>query len=834
MLQTSLKTDDVRVLLIVDDGSQQQTTVLLNGVLQLVTMSPEALHYHEQIDAVLLAVTPLKEDLLRSVREIYADEVLIVLTGDDSFSTAWVEAYRILEIVPLERIHEVWLGDYLRQLIQGAERDIENRLMRDIARILNQSADPDQAIDALFRRLQDAIPYDTVDITLLEDENLRVTYGQGYPADVMRELRHTSLPVSDSYQRHVIDADEPILVGDVRQDAALAETWLLDWARSWIGMPLKRGDRVLGVINFNSGQPNRFNRRHLVRLQAIAAHLSALVEMIQLHNRLEHNNNLLAAISRQNAFLQTSLNGYDRLDDLCHFIAHTVVQLFGKTDCGVMLLDKDEAELVRYTRVGDYDVTASAPLHLDGDGLAVEAVTTGSTVYAPDVSQVPNYLPNEPRTRSELVIPLKTRSGVIGVLDLQSTQEDAFGRLDRDGLVAFAEHAAMAIHNLQLYSRVREHTLELEERVKQHTVALQHSKERVEAILNRTGDALALLHTDGSIAQVNSAFERLFSVQPDELYAVSIETMAVAEHRGRMQRLIESVQSSGEQQTADVTMQNAAKRMFAAEITLSVVRFHGHERSDMVCSIRDVSKHKTIETTLRSKLESERELNELKTRFILTVTHEFRTPLAVILSSSELLRDFGHGMDEERREKHFERILQQVKHMEGILADALVVEQAQQRQTDFHPMPVDGLQLLKDAVRVLNAMDGHPPIVLSLHPDDEADFSIKADQVLLRQIFDNLLSNAVKYAPTSDRVLVSLMSRAEAIVLRVEDDGIGIPQDDQPHLFKPFFRAANVSTIQGSGLGLSIVKTAVELHNGQLEIQSQEGSGTVITVTLPR
>src|SRR5262249_16057348 len=133
------------------------------------------------------------------------------------------------------------------------------------------------------------------------------------------------------------------------------------------------------------------------------------------------------------------------LDELGYHVARTVVDEFGQLDCGVMLVDRSRGQLIRLARAGEYEVEARSPLYIQGNGVVPEAVRSGKVIYAPDVREDSRYITSDARTRSELVIPLISVKGVIGVLDLQSTQLDAFGEQDRRVLQAFAEQASAAM-----------------------------------------------------------------------------------------------------------------------------------------------------------------------------------------------------------------------------------------------------------------------------------------------------------------------------------------------------------------------------------------------------
>ena len=253
---------------------------------------------------------------------------------------------------------------------------------------------------------------------------------------------------------------------------------------------------------------------------------------------------------------------------------------------------------------------------------------------------------------------------------------------------------------------------------------------------------------------------------------------------------------------------------------------------------QDITKYKRVEQDIRNALEKEKQLNELKSRFITMASHEFRTPLATILGSSEILRYFGQKCSDEKRLKHYNRIQTGVEQMTRLLDDVLIIGRAEAGRLPFQPIAIDivafctnlteELQLsIADKKTIALRLQFQPPAIA------QSVTIIHADEQLLRQILTNLLSNAIKYSHPGDAVDFSIILESDAVLFSVCDRGIGIPQDDLPHLFEQFHRAGNVGTTQGTGLGLSIVKKSVELHGGSIQVSSLVGQGTTMTVTLP-
>jgi len=233
---------------------------------------------------------------------------------------------------------------------------------------------------------------------------------------------------------------------------------------------------------------------------------------------------------------------------------------------------------------------------------------------------------------------------------------------------------------------------------------------------------------------------------------------------------------------------------------------------------------------LEAALTKEQELRLLKSRFVAMASHEFRNPLTTIMSSNNLLRDYGDRMSPERRIIHMERIEGAVNQMLYMLDDMLVIGRVETGMLNLNQSEFSLAELSNTIVEELRQMypDSHQLIFECYY-----DSMVFADQKLIRYVIVNLLTNALKYSPDGGDVVLRLAREHEQILIQVEDRGIGVPEQDKAALFGAFHRASNVGEIEGTGLGLTIVKQAVELHHGSISFESQVGLGTVFTVALP-
>lgn len=278
--------------------------------------------------------------------------------------------------------------------------------------------------------------------------------------------------------------------------------------------------------------------------------------------------------------------------------------------------------------------------------------------------------------------------------------------------------------------------------------------------------------------------------------------------------------------TAEVQMKRKDGSLFWVQIDGTAV-VQGPSRGT-VWTYVDVTQRRIAAEEMQRALARERELGELKTRLLSMASHEFRTPLAAILSSAELVGHYGDKIGPEEQRTIMADLVAAARRMQLMLDDMLTLGQAEAGRLMFQPKPADIEALCRQTLaEVRSAQPGHRLVLQTVRGGVR-----KVDARLVQYILGNLLTNACKYSPAASEVHVRL-DCGEAIRLEVSDSGIGIPPQDLPHLFESFRRGANAGHRPGSGLGLAIVKRCVELHGGEVAVVSTLGEGSRFTVTLP-
>lgn len=257
--------------------------------------------------------------------------------------------------------------------------------------------------------------------------------------------------------------------------------------------------------------------------------------------------------------------------------------------------------------------------------------------------------------------------------------------------------------------------------------------------------------------------------------------------------------------------------------------------------ISDVTERQAVEQALRDRerlqmaLEAERNLGEMRNRFMLVVSHEFRTPLSIILTSSEMLDRYYDRLEPDRRRERLNIIRSQVQHLRAMLDEISIVVRSELGRLEYHPTDTEVVEFVRQVAEETGSTMGllHQINVIA----EPASLHARVDITLLRHILTNLLSNAIKFSEAQDdiqmRVYLDRRQRLPSVVFEVADHGIGIEQHDLEHLFEPFFRGRNVGSISGTGLGLKVVRDCLARHGGTITVISAPNSGSTFTASIP-
>jgi PAS domain S-box-containing protein len=360
--------------------------------------------------------------------------------------------------------------------------------------------------------------------------------------------------------------------------------------------------------------------------------------------------------------------------------------------------------------------------------------------------------------------------------------------------------------------------------------ALQRTSSEREAIFNSALVGI-VFNVARRIQWVNKKCSELLGYSPQELVGKSTRVFYVSDasyqHDG--QATLDNLRAHGHYTTERQLVRRGGEIFWVQLAGRCVV--DRDPDAGVIWTLLDITERRNAEDGIRNALEQQKELNALRSRFVSMTSHEFRTPLATIMSSAELLKTYGAQLPEDEQMELLGSIEAGVHRMTRMLDRMLLIGRADAQLLDFHPQDIDLQRLCVGCVDEARRQhsDAPNPVALTYDlPSPNGNF----DERLLRHILNNLLSNAIKYSPSGKLVRLQVRAVGAHTVFDVVDEGIGIPTHEIPHLFEPFHRASNVGNIHGTGLGLSIVKKAVERHGGKVEVRSSQHNGSHFTVTI--
>ncbi len=407
---------------------------------------------------------------------------------------------------------------------------------------------------------------------------------------------------------------------------------------------------------------------------------------------------------------------------------------------------------------------------------------------------------------------------------------------------------------------------------------IPQNTDHLSSLFENATEGIILTDGAGSIKLVNPAAENMFQYQGDDLVGKPIEVLIPEQFKKHHHELRNSFYNNPSNRVMGHNRDLYGRKKDGTDLPVEVSLSHYRKNDELfvIAFIVDITRRKEIEHNMRQQqlqleqisnqirqlnaeleikveertmilkealqkleqsqtelseaLDKERQLNEIKSRFVSMASHEFRTPLSTVLSSATLLAKYTQADDQDKRNRHIGKIKGSVKHLNDILEDFLSLGKLDEGKVESN------LHLFDVKECVLDVIDEMKPLLKNeqhIEVHFEGTAMVQSDKKLLRNIIINLLSNAIKFSNENDSISVQCNTDDKFITIAVKDHGIGIGEEDQRHLFSSFFRGGNALNIQGTGLGLHIVQRYTNLLGGTVTLASRLNQGTTVTVSIP-
>ncbi|MEZ4671187.1 MAG: PAS domain S-box protein [Anaerolineae bacterium] len=367
--------------------------------------------------------------------------------------------------------------------------------------------------------------------------------------------------------------------------------------------------------------------------------------------------------------------------------------------------------------------------------------------------------------------------------------------------------------------------------------ALRESEERLRLIADNIHDLVTLTDAKLTVQYISPSYVQILEYLPEDLIGRSLFELVHPDDLEKVRQKVSGALERRVSESVECRVKHKSGYYVWVEAAGTIISNEHNEVTGAVITARDISERRwmqraqTEQDRLVGALAKQQELNELKNRMMSRLSHELRTPLAVISTSADLLQHYAQRMTEEKRQERLQQIRQQIKHFTLMLDNMSLVVKGSNYTGEFAPSPYD-LKQLSDTVieAVKDALHSTQTVKVTLIGSYEM---VNSDEKLMRLVMTHLLSNALKFSPGDSTVELNVEVSDHTITCVVSDNGIGIPPEDRPHIFEPFYRASNINEVPGLGIGLSIVNDAVNSVRGTIDIKSELNHGTRIRVFIP-
>lgn len=723
------------------------------------------------------------------------------------------QLYRGIETRLLEQ--ETVASDNARLLAAEQEQLQLVQTLQEVGALLTTSLRLEEVYEQIFDLLARVVSYDSVSILLLQDDgHLELAAARGLPDYRIAEEIVQGL----AYERLVgpLEGVRYRVITDTQEDEAWVTAQSMDYIRSWVGALLVVKGKPIGVLNVDKSIPGAYSDAAGKAVAAFANQAAVAIENARLHEETRQRANELEIVHQVSSAIATVVDIDQLIEQTTEFIASRIYpDVFGF----VLLEPSTGLFMPHYSYHGlpPGGSEIAVPLHESVTGWVVR---TGQALLVPDVGQEPLYFSIVSETRSEIAVPLHCNGQVIGAINVESREPNAFSETDMRFLKTLAGQVATAIERAQLYENLEEQAADLAEEVRDRTAELQSERDRMLAILESAGEGILFIDCDETILYINPAMERQTGYSREEC-------LGKTPHIWRCEQTPESVFDemwetivNGQRWQGEMISRRKDGSTFDASVT--------------VTPLYDSSGGLTGYVRVQADISRLKEVDRLKSKFIANVSHELRTPLTNIRMYVSLLE-----RGKMARWEHYLAVIQQeTDRLTRLIQDLLDLSRLEARAPLPKKVPVDMASLVEEVVQLFQARAERKRITIRRQVESGLP-PVLVEKSELQQVFNNLVANALAYTPSDGtvkiRAEVDEVDGDEGIRLQVSDNGPGIRDEERPRLFERFYRgsAALRGKEPGTGLGLSICKEIIDYYGGTIRADVSDEGGALFTVWWP-
>ncbi len=691
------------------------------------------------------------------------------------------------------------------RLFRQAQRTAEEqRALLNSARDVASSLEPEKVLNAIAARVNELMKAHFTGIFLQNDDQrlqLFISLANASSDDLAQKAAFSAA-------EHAVTQKKGLII----KNPTIAEKTL---PGAFLAVPFIIMERVIGAMVTYNLDDSSVDTSSLNLLNRFALHSGIAIENSRLYAQVERRLKRQALLNRLSRRLSSKLS----LKALARDIMQTAQTIAEADASAIVLVDvEDNVSFVQYSHdLPEHTLSErlTTPPGVVEKVLAEQRVVLSNT-YEKESFAAPPWL--QLPIHGIIAVPLSSGDEPLGVLGLFTHQHPIQSTTEILNTVeAIGRQAGVAIENALLFQQVNNYAQNLAEQVEERTAEIRTQKEQTEAILAAAGDTIIITNSDGLIEYVNPAFTTLTGYYPEEVIGKNPSLLQSGQTPRRVYAEMWQTILGG--RTWRGEMKNKCKdgRLYDAELTISPIFDPHGSISKFVGIQRDITKL--------------RELDRMKTEFLGTAAHELRSPLTTLQGYAELLMlrsDFSP--DEVRRFVGY--IHEQAVHLANLVSDLLDVSKIESGAAfPIKPVEMNPREIFVQTVNDWQLRTKNHNIQL-VEPDEWP--RLKIDKARLTQTLNNLLSNAIKYSPNGGDVTIVVRRTPINLLVSVADNGIGMSTDEQQHVFEKFWRAdASSTAIEGTGLGMVIVKHIIESHGGKIWLMSKKGKGTTIKFTLP-